>query len=264
MVWCSLCDRYFSSGQAYWQHIDNSVRHECSFCYFHFEDQDQDLDHLEAEHERCGICRLWVADGGDAMHEHRLSDHANRYCSPCRRVFIGSSNLQSHLNSSLHRPKAIPCPHRSRGCTQSFVSHSAMTLHLESGHCVSGFTRADVNRRVIELDRGRVISDPSRLLTNGGAPAQYIVTERAWNGHAWECYLCHAEKRSRQALNAHLNSPRHEEKMYLCPQRQCAQRFTTLSALMQHIESDRCGVQRFKVVQQAIAQLTNGMRRLGQ
>lgn len=91
-----------------------------------------------------------------------------------------------------------------------------MTLHLESGSCVSGFTRADVNRCVIELDRGRVICDPSRLLTNGSSGAQYRATSQAWNGRAWECYLCHAQKSSRDALEKHLNSPRHEEKMYLC------------------------------------------------
>lgn len=48
-----------------------------------------------------------------------------------------------------------------------------------------------------------------------------------------------------------------------CPQSTCAQRFTTLSAVMQHIESDKCGVQRFRVVRDAIAQLTSGMKRLG-
>ncbi|EJD40337.1 hypothetical protein AURDEDRAFT_91029 [Auricularia subglabra TFB-10046 SS5] len=261
MVYCDVCDRGFGSLQAFWQHCDNSARHECCCCYYHFNNYDDEADHLEEEHVLCGICDEWVFDDA-AFHKHNKHQHADRYCASCRRMFMAPSNYNSHMNSSLHRTKDIPCPHRARGCTHTFVSHSAMTLHLESGHCVSGMTRADVNQRVIELDRGRVITDPSRLLTNG-TTTKYRATSQAWNGHAWECYLCHAQLSSRGALDNHLNSPRHEQKMYICPGPKCGQRFTTLSGLMQHIESDKCGVQRFRVVQDAISQLTNGMKRLG-
>ncbi|EJD40342.1 hypothetical protein AURDEDRAFT_139010 [Auricularia subglabra TFB-10046 SS5] len=265
MTHCQVCDRFFNSQSAFWQHCDNSARHRCQVCTFHYTDFNDEDEHMLQQHVQCGVCGLWVFNQDD-MHGHNSASHADRYCVDCRRMFMAPSNYNAHRNSLIHTPKGIPCPHRARGCNAMFVSHSAMTLHLESGHCVSGMTRADVNQRVLELDRGRVITDPSRLLTNG-ARATYQATDRAFNGHAWECYLCHAQMRSVQALNNHLNSPRHEEKIYLCvnhcPQPQCKQRFVTLSGLMQHIESDRCGVQRFRVVQIAISQLTSGMRSIG-
>lgn len=94
MAWCDVCDRNFGSSQAFWQHVDNSVRHECQCCYFHFASKEEELDHLNEDHVQCGICNDWLADN-DALHAHRLREHANRYCAPCRRIFIGSSNLQS-------------------------------------------------------------------------------------------------------------------------------------------------------------------------
>ncbi|KAH7097935.1 hypothetical protein BKA62DRAFT_661354 [Auriculariales sp. MPI-PUGE-AT-0066] len=264
MAWCDYCDRSFGTPRALWQHIANSPAHECDHCYYHFDDIDDLDDHRHAEHISCSQCdeEWWLADG-DALHEHNLRVHGERYCRDCRRVFMGVSQYRSHRNSSKHAPKDNICPYRVRGCLGTFVSAAALALHLESGSCVSGMTRADVNARAIAADRNRVIVDSSRLIGNGLVQTTtYTVTNRAWNGYNWECYLCHATTRSREALNQHLNSPRHEEKIYVCPHSSCQTRFSTLSGFMQHVESDSCGVQRFRLVQDAMAQITKGMRRI--
>ena len=52
MTWCSVCDRYFGSTNAFWQHVDNSARHECECCYYHFANEDDEDDHgYEGENE---------------------------------------------------------------------------------------------------------------------------------------------------------------------------------------------------------------------
>ena len=74
------------------------------------------------------------------------------------------------------------------------------------------------------------------------------ATERAWNGLYYECYLCHRTFGSLDALNQHLDSPRHGDKLYHCPTglRGCGAEFRTLSGFCQHVESEQCGVHRFQ------------------
>ena len=166
------------------------------------------------------------------------------------------------MNSSVHRPKNVPCAFQHRGCTQSFVSKSAMILHLESGSCPSGADRTMINRWVRLNDRRNVVTVPSRLLTNGGDDTRYIATERSWNGSTFECVLCHGTFGTLDALNRHLASPRHLERTYRCPLQSCSITFSTLSALCQHVESERCGVLRFPAAREGMGNLLSDMSRL--
>ncbi|KAJ7800778.1 hypothetical protein B0H14DRAFT_2218195, partial [Mycena olivaceomarginata] len=101
---------------------------------------------------------------------------------------------------------------------QAFVSRSALILHLESGGCKSGADRQKINRYVCEYDTQNVITNPACLLTCGDdSEITYVASARAWNGTAYECYLCHGCYRTLAALNQDLNSPRHQEKIYICP-----------------------------------------------
>lgn len=43
----------------------------------------------------------------------------------------------------------------------------------------------------------------------------------------------------------------HEQNMYRCPGPRCGREFRLLSGLVQHVESESCGVMRFKNVQSA-------------
>jgi hypothetical protein len=170
--------------------------------------------------------------------------------------------LLQHLNSSVHRPKDVVCPFR--GCGLKFVSCSALVLHLEGGACRSGIDRTTINRYVRQYDTSNIITDPSRLLTNGATSdnTKYYATERSWNGYKYECYLCHSNFSSLASLNQHLASPIHQDKIYICPASTCRARFTALSALCQHIESEKCGVSKFKVVQNTMDSFLGQMGRL--
>lgn len=138
-----------------------------------------------------------------------------------------------------------------------------MILHLESGSCHSGANRRIIDRYVREYDRSNVITNPARLFASGNSEdITYYATEASWNGLSYECYLCHSGFRSLSALNQHLASPRHQSKIYYCPLDSCRLEFSTLSALCQHIESERCGVGRFKTVQQAMDSIVGGVAHL--
>jgi len=252
---CRTCDRDFTTRDGLEKHWINSSRHAyCRYCDEHFSDRDELGDHYDTEHHLCALCsKVFLNELG--FHEHNRQSHP--YCVECKRVFQSANNLRAHLNSSVHTPKAFSC-----GCGQAYVSKSALLLHMESGYCKRGMNRQRLNDAIIALDRSNVITNPARLI---GGPGQHVhswATERSWNGEAYECYFCHSTFRSLKALNAHLQSPRHEEKIYVCPKSDCRQQFSVLSALCQHVESEKCGVVRFREVKAVMDSFVSGMRRL--
>ncbi|KAF8148788.1 hypothetical protein K438DRAFT_1625326 [Mycena galopus ATCC 62051] len=234
---CDNCDKDFASWNSLKQHFVQSPMHDyCQRCEVHFDDSEELEDHYRTDHHYCSSCRKFFQNEL-GLHEHYRQSTFHHYCVPCKRLFQSASNLTSHQNSSLHRPKDVPCP--GKGCGLAFVSRSALILHLESGSCRSGADRQTINRYTT-----------------------YVASARAWNGMEYECYLCHAGYRTLASLNQHLASPRHQEKQYICPLNVCREPFTTLSGLCQHIESERCGVAKFKVVQNTMDDLMGKMRRL--
>ncbi|KAJ6600946.1 hypothetical protein DFH09DRAFT_553692 [Mycena vulgaris] len=258
---CDECDVDFASWTGLKEHYVQSRAHDyCQRCNCHFNDAQELEHHYQTSHHYCAKCRKFFQNAL-GLHEHYRQSELHHYCTPCQRLFLSANNLHSHLNSAIHRPKDVPCP--GKGCGLAFVSRSALLLHLESGTCSSGADRQTVNRYVRQYDTQNIVTDPARLLTGaGGSQVTYSATDAAWNGSAYECYLCHAGYRSLAALNQHLASPRHQDKIYMCPLSTCRQHFPTLSGLCQHIESERCGVSKFKVVQNTMDGLMGKMHRL--
>jgi hypothetical protein len=72
--------------------------------------------------------------------------------------------------------------------------------------------------------------------------------------------MCHREFGSLQALNQHVNSPAHREKVYHCPGRTCSKDFTALASLFNHLESEVCGAVRFEAVQRNVGNFLDGRR----
>ncbi|KAG1879504.1 hypothetical protein C8R48DRAFT_685828 [Suillus tomentosus] len=287
MTYCSRCNRSFNSWPAYYQHLRDSPNHwecqpcqqdfetrvglkehyvqsprhhYCQYCNIHFDCSSELQDHYEYEHAYCSSCHK-VFKNEIGLHEHNRQSHADVYCVLCKRLFQTPSNLQSHLNSSIHRPKDTICPFN--GCGLGFINKSALILHLESGSCRSGVNRRVVDNWVRANDRSNVITNPARLITAGErANIKLIATEQSWNGQAYECVLCHTQYRALMDLNRHLDSPRHQEKVYRCPLDTCRKHFVSLSGLCQHIESERCGVMKFRAVRDVMDNLLNGVARM--
>jgi hypothetical protein len=148
-----------------------------------------------------------------------------------------------------------------KDCSASFVSLSALIAHAENGGCVSGVTRRHVDRFAVAADVNGVFTEHRRIMGSPGAPTYpfdqettYLASELAWNGRAYECYLCHGTFRQLKDLNAHLRSSKHTggSNIYHCPPNGCGKKFSALSSLMRHIEDDSCGVRRFRFVKNTI------------
>lgn len=165
---------------------------------------------------------------------------------------MNENNLRQHLHSKIHVGSDIQCP----WCKEGFTTASGVTIHLESGRCTaSGLNRSKINSMVQQMDRNNIITRPM-LTMPGYDSVEMIATERAWNGYCYECYLCSRGFGSLQALNQHMRSPAHEQNIYRCPKAACGRNYKLLSGLIQHVESESCGVMRFGQVQE---QARNGI-----
>ncbi|KAI5118108.1 hypothetical protein M0805_003462 [Coniferiporia weirii] len=252
----------FETAEGLRQHyIQSGDHYYCTICSVLLSGEYDFIDHGKDYHYVCEFCVTIFAS------EYALANHkdcAHHYCRECDRVFQTAANLASHKASSIHKPRNVNRP--GRGCRKIFISVSALILHAESGTCPSGITRSTVDAFVSRLDRQNVITNPARMITgpyghqNPPADPQYWATEQSWNGYAYECFLCKGTFRPLGALDAHLKSPRHRERIYRCPMAGCGQEFQVLSALSQHVERGSCGAGRSLQIQNVMDGLTSKMR----
>lgn len=95
-----------------------------------------------------------------------------------------------------------------------------------------------------------------------GENISYSATKLAFNGSYWECYLCHKDFNTANALNSHLHSPAHREKEYYCPNTKCRKEFVALAGLFNHLESEACSFIRFEKVQQQVENVLRGRKQI--
>ncbi|KAI9454521.1 hypothetical protein F5148DRAFT_1151681 [Russula earlei] len=259
--YCRLHDKVFKSEAGLESHYKQSSDHNlCSECGADFDDANDLWEHAEEDHDACRQCQE-IFDSRAELRSHDRDVHT--YCTDCQRGFLNGNNLRQHLDSKIHQPANVRCP--GRGCGRLFISHGALTLHFESGTCPSGMTRGELNRLVVRADRNNYITNPDRLLTGPlGQPLAKSTwaTELSWNGEEYECFLCHSTFATLGRLNLHLQSPRHEEKIYRCPKSDCRTQFVTLSGLCQHVEGGSCGVRIFRRVRDVMESLKKGFNAL--
>ncbi|KAG1748897.1 uncharacterized protein EDB91DRAFT_1235465 [Suillus paluster] len=235
---CEDCDRLFLTSNGLDQHLQNAAVHrsdsEDEYEYAFESDDDDDSDD-DDEEPFCGGCDRWFVDLA-SLYKHLAASSKHNY------------SLDQHAASPVHRALDFECPL----CPKRFKTPSSIALHIESGTC-HNISRAQVTAAVHVLNIVPTISISRRI--EGGAPrvVSYYVTERAFNGTAYECYLCHRTFRTSGALNSHINSPAHDADEFKCPK--CKRKYKLVSGLMQHIESEGCGIARFQVVED----LTRGL-----
>jgi hypothetical protein len=162
-----------------------------------------------------------------------------------------------HLTSKIHRGANLACPF----CKIKYTSATGLFHHLESGSCSNApnLNREAIHRLVRERDPHGVITN-KQITWDKETNVSYSATDYAWNGSAWECYLCHRPFGSRTSLNQHLNSPVHSQKVYHCPNGRCHKEFVALAALFNHLESESCEFMRFEKVQQHVGTILQSNR----
>jgi hypothetical protein len=268
-AYCVQCDRFLPSNAARLQHRMHSPSHHfCEDCEQDFDDDEDLTKHKETVHNWCDMCNTNIAASLD-LGQHRVDVH--HYCIRCPRYFQSADNLRQHLKSAKHTLKSLICP--MYGCSAGFVSLSALIAHVESGGCPSRVTRRDVDRLALRLDVNGIITDRKDnnrpevqnnnmyTLDNRNHPKQVInyADQRAYNGASYQCFLCPETFRALPHLNAHLASSKHipGANVYICPcpPHWCETKFGSLSALMRHIEDEKCAVRRLGYVEKAIREI---------
>lgn len=136
-----------------------------------------------------------------------------------------------------------------RYCPTQYPTASALIVHLEFGSCPSGSNREIINAGIRHLDKYHVITTP--LIENSSSTN--IATKRSGNGFHYECPKCNRGFSTLQVLKGHLGSPVHDQRMYSCPGRRCGKEFSVFSGLVQHVESESCGVMSFSKVQKSVS-----------
>ncbi|KAF9045870.1 hypothetical protein BDP27DRAFT_1386527 [Rhodocollybia butyracea] len=204
------------------------------------------------DHPYCTECQT-LFRSFDALDNHDSNVHQEYYessdeednavCQSCNREFRDTQSLYQHLASSSRHNWCFACS-RDFSSPQALAQHSssqslfkmvsAIAQHVESGSCNPRINRHTVTQAIHSLDLIPTISI-NRRITGGSASAtrtitNYSATELAYNGRAYECYLCHRLFSSLGSLNSHLNSPAHDSKEFKCPK--CAKRYALISGFV--------------------------------
>lgn len=114
--------------------------------------------------------------------------------------------------------------------------------------CPSGVDRFRVDEAFVSID-SHDFTNPDVLDINVygcHVPPLTVdehVTQDMWDGAAWECPYCRRAFDAKESLRVHLASPAHAPRFYCCCNDLsggCGAHFSTLSALVRHVESNRC------------------------
>lgn len=199
-----------------------------------------------------------------------------------RQICYGTSDStqanthHQHLRGAAHLKDSFPCPFCKKvsltlglnqkdftDALQGFTVASGVAHHLETGSCprATNLNRESIYKVINARDTASVLTN--KLLSwNGTANAEYVANAASWNGHAYECYLCHRDFITLAALNQHLGSPVHKQKLYRCFGGGCGKQFAALAQLFNHLESESCGAVRFGNVQKAAGDILTGQKRI--
>ena len=147
----------------------------------------------------------------------------------------------------------VKCP----WCTNKFTNLTGVTLHLESGKCPSGIDRQKIDNYCRQVDRDHVFTNRLIEYPTSADYTPAAATSNAWNGSrgCYICYLCQSGFSKLTALNQHLNSPVHQQKIYHCFR--CQVQFVALSGLVNHLESETCGQFRSNAMAGSLGALAN-------
>ncbi|KAI0836912.1 hypothetical protein F5Y06DRAFT_304991 [Hypoxylon sp. FL0890] len=263
MATCGTCSRTFVSAQARYQHMmavgHTALEFKCDGCSKYFASRGAVVNHMNAKKHwtyfECTLCDKTFQTEEQAK-DHEIEEHY--FCAECDRQFGDYNAIRMHFNSRVHRGLNIQCPF----CNKLYATATGLSHHLEGGNCPSlpFVSRDDIYKFVRMKDPTNLIS--KNLLGWKGSP-QYEATAEAWNGSAYECYFCHGQFKKLGSLNQHLSSPTHQQNLYHCPKRAgCGREFSSLAALMNHLESESCGYTKFENVQRSVKDIVSSDRHI--
>ncbi|KIL61132.1 hypothetical protein M378DRAFT_866856 [Amanita muscaria Koide BX008] len=233
----------------------------------------QHLKHSQAHLRpyRCSACKKGFNNELSLNHHMRDSPvhkqvvkrtNTDTFCTICEKRFQTPAALAQHNASPIHRQRNTSC----FVCPSKFKTPSALAQHVESSCRQLPFNRHHITAFVQSLDIASTISLRSSI--EGSLPvlqlSRPLITYQAlpssFNGSGYQCHICRKTFSVIQSLEAHLNSPVHDEDEFKCPK--CNTRFKLISGLVQHLESASCGLSNVTDVERRFASLTAPFSRL--
>jgi len=174
------------------------------------------------------------------------------------------------MASPVHNERNIPCPH----CHRLFKTTSGVAHHLEYKRLhqiTTTVIKWDVDHqitdvvytnRIREFDSDDENDDILVVRKNQGLDQvlNMVVAEDAWDSslQAYVCPVPDCKKgfKKLSGVNRHLSSQIHraDPTTFHCPK--CESRFGVISALIQHLESEACGLVEINMVKD----IYNGLR----
>ncbi|GJF00402.1 C2H2-type zinc finger protein [Phanerochaete sordida] len=240
---CKQCRKNFATREGLEEHFAQSSKHfYCQRCSQHFTTATEYDSHLEMAHHFCTVCYTGF-EYKKALYKHSQKEHP--YCDLCKKAFSSQNHLDAHLKSHAHVVGTIECPAGFFCRSPVFLTRGDLALHWEAGRCASELDRTLVNIRVVAFDKDHTFINPERLPIHDRTDLDVLSRGVVLGGgRPQKCMLCRRTFKTGTALKAHLQSSVHEKKIYRCPPHEegCGAEFATLSAVMQHAESQRCGV----------------------
>ncbi|KAF8252517.1 hypothetical protein K440DRAFT_631171 [Wilcoxina mikolae CBS 423.85] len=212
--------------------------------------------HRAGEEYRCLSCGEDLASLC-ALRAHPM--HHKHECKDCGVEFDNKEEYEAHEKTKRHRINAtgkVRCVAFPR-CQRGFTGKGAMVAHLESGTCVSGFTRGKIEE-VVGGGEGGVLklkgAGPKEILvqeqTVGSADVELmseqdagftkvmipeVLTTRPKMNPRNVCYICDKVFTSPGELRGHIEGLAHAPRIYKCPQKK--KEFKSLSGLVMHLET---------------------------
>lgn len=156
-----------------------------------------------------------------------------------------------HKDSRTHRGITVACPF----CRDCYVTASGLAHHLETGSCSRApqLNRESLHRIIRERDPHGIITHKQLTYSSSSWEVDWDMQDD-YTG-LWECPLCSFETGTARSLEFHLNSPRHQRKVYHCPNGRCPKEFSALAGLLNHLESESCQFMKFEKVQKQAQQV---------
>ncbi|KAL8947611.1 MAG: hypothetical protein Q9222_006127 [Ikaeria aurantiellina] len=243
--YCAKCDVAFYSEEQLISHWTTSAKHDetyCARCNLHFDGWNSLRAHKESTAEKHFICNRCVKDfdSNEKLQQHfpTSSVHASTFCKVCLRDFMTEDELLKHLPN--HDSKPLLC-YSSCDESKPFDNVASIIKHLEDGTCSKGWTAQHINAIAAEHATIAKYINPSTLPFFLAAPPRVHTLDEDFLSFAWRCHMCNHACLDRQNLEYHLKIGLcHEPYPEVLKCIYCANEFTRLSDLVQHLEKKEC------------------------
>ncbi|OJD18320.1 hypothetical protein AJ78_01633 [Emergomyces pasteurianus Ep9510] len=281
MYECETCPGTFRTQRACYQHM-NDKNHwaptfACESCTREFSSQhsaDQRMNALGHWKPKfpCETCTQMFRTQNAADRHMRELGHYRNYCEDCGIRFQNQNNLEMCImidkpacSISTQRSTAalVPSAHSVKPDTPPPAASPTASPTILREVPALALQILTVNPSSVQFASvTRTESSQTSSLPGTMNRMSITLLPTAHTTASPGSAICHRKFDSKSALNMHVNSPVHKQRVYHCPnsKRKCSKQFSTVAALFNHLESGSCAFMRFENVQQHMRSVLQGQK----